>query len=1068
MTCRLLIAAPVVFAALSLSVVQRPAAASDGKQPAEESAIAGASVQYNRDIRPILNDNCFACHGPDSASREAGLRLDVRDEAVDMMAIVPGDPDSSEMIDRIHRGADDDMAMPPIDGHKRLSDEQKQLLVQWVREGAEYQPHWSLVAPTRPELPAVSNPAWVRNEIDRFVLAKLDSAGLQPAEEADRRTLARRLSLDLTGLPPSPEEVEAFVNDTSPDYYRRYVDRLLESVRWGEHRARYWLDYARYADTHGIHFDNFREIWSYRDWVINAFNRNLPFDEFSIEQLAGDLLPEPSLDQQVATGFNRCNITTNEGGVIEEEYKVLYARDRTETTSLVWMGMTTGCAVCHDHKFDPISQKDFYSLSAFFNNTTQPVMDGNVPNTPPIIPVPAVADRERFAALPAELAAAREAVQSARRAARESFDAQSGAIDAAAVSVSVPAENLVLHAPLAGPAEAGTESLGPLTPSAGSGELKWEPGHTASESLEITDEATLVAAEAGDFERDSAFTVSAWVWLPADDTGGSIVARMDDLNAHRGWDLWLENNRLASHVVNRWPENALKVSARTPLPKQQWSHVSVTYDGSSRPEGLRLFVNGREQSDREVTANSLNETIRTEVPLKVGSRHSSARVKGMRINDLRIYQRALDEAEVARVQAGARAAHLAARGTGSLDEAERDQLFQWWLTDHAPEYDAAISAERALAAEMEAIRARGTIAHVMAERDAEPEAFILARGEYDQRGDRVTADVPEALPSMDPSLPKNRLGLARWLFTEEHPLTSRVTVNRFWQEVFGVGLVETSGDFGTTGTLPSHPDLLDWLAVEFRESGWDVKELFRTIVMSATYRQAAVTTPEKLEIDPQNRLLSRGPRFRMDAEMVRDYALAVSELLSTQVGGPSVRPYQPQGVWEAVAMPGSNTRDYVRDSGAALYRRSMYTFWKRSAPPASMDIMNAPSREGCTVRRERTNTPLQALVTLNDPQSIEAARHLAAQVIGQSSERDVRVQAIAARLLARPLADAELAIVSDSLGTFVEHYQSHPDDAAALIAVGESETPSDIDPSELAAWTMLCNQMMNLDEVLNK
>lgn len=1065
MICRLLIAAPVVFIALCLG--QPPAAASDENQPAKQVPATSAAVQYNRDIRPILNDNCFACHGPDSASREAGLRLDVRDEAIDMMAIVPGDPDSSEMIDRIHRGADDDMAMPPIDGHKRLSDEQKQLLVHWVQEGAEYQPHWSLVAPTRPELPAVSDPAWVRNEIDRFVLARLDSAGLQPAEEADRRTLARRLSLDLTGLPPRPEEVEAFVNDTSPDYYRRYVDRLLESVRWGEHRARYWLDYARYADTHGIHFDNYREIWSYRDWVINAFNRNQPFDEFSIEQLAGDLLPEPTLDQQVATGFNRCNITTNEGGVIQEEYKVLYARDRTETTSLVWMGMTTGCAVCHDHKFDPISQKDFYSLSAFFNNTTQPVMDGNVPDTPPIITVPAVADRERFAALPAELAAARERVQAARDSARESFDSRAGAIDATAIAASLPVDQLTLHAALSG-AEEGAESLGALAASAGSGALKWEPGYTASNALAITEEATLEAAEVGDFERDSAFSVSAWVWLPSDNTGGSIVARMDESNGHRGWDVWLENNRLASHLINCWPENALKVAARTPLPKQQWSHVSVTYDGSARPEGLRLFVNGREQSDRDVTADTLSDTIRTEVPLKVGSRHNSGRVNGMRINDLRIYQRALDAVEVGRVQAASRAAYLADRGTAALDDAEREQLFQWWLTEHAPEYDAAVAAERALSGEMEAIRARGTIAHVMAERDAEPEAFVLARGEYDQRGERVTADVPKSLPAMDPSQPKNRLGLARWLFSEEHPLTARVTVNRFWQEVFGVGLVETSGDFGTTGTLPSHPELLDWLAVEFRESGWDVKELFRTIVMSASYRQAAVATPEKLEIDPQNRLLSRGPRFRMDAEMVRDYALAASELLSAKIGGPSVRPYQPQGVWEAVAMPGSNTRDYVRDSGAALYRRSMYTFWKRSAPPASMDIMNAPSREGCTVRRERTNTPLQALVTLNDPQSIEAARHLAALAIGQSSESEVRIQAIAQRLLARPLTEPELAIVSDSLGTFIEHYRAHPEDAAALIAVGETEAPEAIDPSELAAWTMLCNQMMNLDEVLNK
>lgn len=560
-----------MLALTPLSVANRSVFASDepgstGAGKAQPTAADG--VLYNRDIRPILNDNCFACHGADSAARQAGLRLDIREEAIAMMAIEPGDPEASEMIDRIHRDEDDDLAMPPIDGHKRLSDAEKQLLVRWVQEGAEYQPHWSLVPPMRPVPPEVSNPDWVRNEIDAFVLARLDAAGLQPAKEADRRTLARRLSLDLRGLPPSIEEVEAFVKDDSPDSYRRYVDRLLDSVRWGEHRARYWLDYARYADTHGIHFDNYREIWAYRDWVIDAFNRNQPFDEFSIEQLAGDLLPEPSLDQQVATGFNRCNITTNEGGIIDEEYKVLYARDRTETTSLVWLGLTTGCAVCHDHKFDPVTQRDFYSLSAFFNNTTQPVRDGNVQDTPPIVTVPARADRARFKALPAELAAANARVQEARSTARAAFDQQAGSIDAAAVQQSLPDRELALHVPLSEKTDDAASLIkdSDTTTATVSGSLKWETGHVASAALEISEDATLAVADAGDFERDAAFTVSAWIWLPGDNTGGSIVARMDESNGHRGWDVWLENNRLASHLVHRWPENAIKVATRTPLP----------------------------------------------------------------------------------------------------------------------------------------------------------------------------------------------------------------------------------------------------------------------------------------------------------------------------------------------------------------------------------------------------------------------------------------------------------------------------------------------------------------------
>ena len=1041
---------------------------SESTESSSESA--ATQVQYNRDIRPILTDNCFACHGPDSEARQAGLRLDQRDEALAMGVIAPGEPEFSPLIDRISRDEDDELAMPPADGHKRLTEEQKKLLTQWIRQGAEYDSHWSLTPPTQPEAPTVQNEAWVRNPIDAFVLAKLEDAGLSPAPEADRRTLARRLSLDLTGLPPTPEQVDAFVNDSSADYYERYVDQLLDSQAWGEHRGRYWLDYARYADTHGIHFDNYREIWGYRDWVIDAFNRNQPFDQFSIEQLAGDLLPDPTLDQLIATGFNRCNITTNEGGIIDEEYKVLYARDRTETTSAVWLGLTTGCAVCHDHKFDPITSKDFYSLSAFFNNTTQPVRDGNIADTPPVVTVPRDEDRARWQTLPAEIDRASEETAQARDEARKQFETQAATLTARNILERVPSDSLIAHLPLSSGSGPAVTTLidGHLSQQIAAKDHTWAAGHVAPSALQVSAEATVELPELGDFERDQAYSVAAWVWLPSDRTNGSIVARMEDGPRHRGWDLFLENNRLVAHVIHAWPDNAIKAITDTPLQKETWTHVALTYDGSSEAEGLKFYVNGQQQTQRNVSEKSLTGTTRTQVPFKIGTRTSSARITGTRLNGLRLYSKTLAAAECKILATATRVAYIAARPPDQRDESQREELFTWWAEDNAPEYQQRLAAEQALRAQRDAIKARGTVAHVMNEADGEATAHILVRGEYDQKDELVTADTPDVLPPMDPRLPKNRLGLAKWFFDEDHPLTARVTVNRFWQEVFGTGLVETAGDFGVTGKMPTHPELLDHLAVQFRQSGWDVKELFRSIVTSATYRQAAVTTPEKLAQDSENQLLSRGPRFRMDAEMVRDHALFVSGLLSQKIGGPSVRPYQPPGVWEAVAMPESNTRSYQRDQGEALYRRSMYTFWKRSAPPASMDILNAPSRETCTVQRDRTNTPLQALVTLNGTQFIEAARQLATLVLRHSSEDDVRIETLARRLLARPFTDQETTVVARSLEKLRQAYAADPEDAQTLIGTGASPVPDDLDPVELAAWTMLCNQLMNLDEVLNK
>jgi hypothetical protein len=1031
------------------------------------SAVQAAGPEYNRDVRPILAENCFACHGADSAARKAKLRLDVRDDAIKAGAVVPGKPDDSEALRRV-LSDDPQELMPPPKTKKTLTARQKDLLKQWIAAGADYQKHWSLIAPTRPTLPAVKDKGWVHNPIDNFVLAKLEAAGLKPAPEADRSTLARRLSLDLTGLPPEPADVEAFVNDPAPDAYEKYVDRLLKSPHWGEHRGRYWLDYARYADTHGIHFDNYREIWSYRDWVVRAFNDNMRFDEFTIEQLAGDLLPNRTLDQVVASGFNRCNITTNEGGAIDEEYRVLYARDRTETVSAVWLGLTANCAVCHDHKFDPITLHDFYSLSAFFNNTTQPAMDGNIKDTPPTIVVPRLDDRARWDRLSKELAEVDQKVAAHKQSAHAEFEKWLAAARPEAVRGLVPAGALRLYAGL-------SENTGDLVSVTldgqprqvlVSGDVAWDAGHVGAKSFRKQPGTALEVADAGDFENNQGFSFGAWVKLPKS-TFGSALARMDNQHDYRGWDLWVENGRIATHLVHKWPEDALKVVTKSAVKNGQWAHVFVTYDGSGRPEGVNIYVNGVPQ-ETEVNVNSLRGSIRTNVPFKVGQRQAGQAIDGLDLQDVRLYGRTLTPVEVEQLAKATRACWLAEKPAGARSPAEEKELFDWWLVGMDQEYKALSARQGELRRQQAAIRGRGTVALVMNEKPGEPTAYILFRGEYDKRRDPVKPDTFKSLPPMPADLPHNRLGFAKWLMRPENPLTARVTVNRFWQEVFGTGIVRTSGDFGISGELPSHPELLDWLAVEFRESGWDVRQMFKLIVTSAAYRQSAAATEEKREKDPQNRLLSRGARYRMDAEMVRDYALAASGLLARKIGGPSVKPYQPEGVWEAVAMIGSNTRDYRRDTGDALYRRSMYTLWKRAAPPASMEIFNAPSRETCTVRRERTDTPLQALVTLNDPQFVEAARHLAQAALKGGDTSEARLDFMARRLLARPFRSEEMKVVRATLDDLRGFYKAHADDAKKLLAVGESKADPSLDAATLAAWTMTANQLMNLDEVLNK
>lgn len=927
------------------------------------SPVTAAPLVFNRDIKPLLTDNCYACHGPDPGSRKAGLRLDTQAGLFEPTAkrgptLVAGHPETSELWKRLE-STDPDEVMPPPKSGKHLKPEERERIRRWISEGAPWQPHWSFIAPQRPSVPSPANArdaAWIRNPIDALVLARLRQQGLEPAPEADRRALARRLSLDLTGLPPTPEDVEAFAADARPATDAAYVRRLLQSPRWGEHRARYWLDAARYADTHGLHFDNYREMWPYRDWVIRAFNRNAPFDQFTVEQIAGDLLTDPTDEQLIATGFHRCNATTNEGGTIEEENQVNYANDRVTTTSWVWLGLTANCCACHDHKFDPLTLRDFYSMAALFRNTTQSGFDGNVKDggNASLTVIENPTDRARWLALPEEIQLAKTNIDQRRRDAEGPFNSWAGALTLTKVQEQLR-RDLAAEVPLRETKGTtfGASFAGQSVQVEADGPVSWKAEGSRGPALHFEKDGSVNLGGQGDFDLGQPFSYGAWVFVPtAYNESASIVARMEVSQKHRGWDLWIQQGQFAAHFVNQWPENALKVKTKKRLARKgEWQHVFVTFDGTGKAEGVRLYVDGVAAETETEGGSRVRDTLRTGAALRLGRRSEGSGFTGGAIQDFRLYARVLPAPEV---KALAHEADLP--GVFSIPVAEwkpevRQDFLDYFLLDHPP-FQGARAQLAALEREREGLRLRYPVTHIQREKkDSAPMASILARGQYDKPTTKVPGGVPAVLHPFPANAPTNRLGLARWLVDRQNPLTARVTVNRFWQEVFGTGLVRTTEDFGIMGEAPSHPELLDWLAVEFVESGWDVKHLFDLMVNSSTYRQSAVATPEKLEKDPTNRLLARGPRFRMDAEMVRDSALAAAGLLDPAVGGPSVRTYQPSGVWEAVAMPESNTREYQRDRGAALYRRSLYTFWKRSAPPALMDVFNAPSRETCTVRQ---------------------------------------------------------------------------------------------------------------------
>ncbi|MDV6030531.1 MAG: DUF1553 domain-containing protein [Phycisphaera sp. RhM] len=1013
----------------------------------QSGVVAEDAVDFQRDIRPLLSDRCFACHGPDEETRQADLRLDQRSVAVGTGAIVPGTVDESELIRRIF-SSDPDQVMPPPAFNKDLTDAQKESLRRWIEQGAEYQVHWSFAAPRRPDVPVIGD---VSNPIDAFLQQRLKDEGVSPAKLAERETLIRRVTLDLTGLPPTPEEVDAFLADTSSDAWDKLVDALMSRQTYGEHMARYWLDLARYADTHGLHLDNERSMWPYRDWVVRAFNQNLPFDEFTRWQLAGDLLPEPTPDQLIASGFNRCNVTTSEGGSINEEWVYRYAVDRTSTAVEVWMGLTAGCAVCHDHKFDPLTTKEYYSLYAFFHSAADPAMDGNVIDTPPILRLVSDEDRERAVRLDTMIAAVDQRIAAAV--------AEIDYVDPATLDPPPTPETVETvwfedgFPPGVDPKSSGGPPLKLVSQDQG-------PVFSGQRALTRTSDN---AVSQDFFQGGATFTIpnggkfSIHCFLDADDPPEAIMVQFHA----GGWKhraVWGDNAKIPFGK-----DGTTEKVSMGELPRAgQWTKLEFDAAKVGLKPGSNVDGFAFTQFSGTVTWDhlSITTTVDTANDPSWSWQAWKRQKQGKRNNELPEGLRQL----------------VRGKRAEQWTDAETQQINDFWLANvyaGAREKLDPIKAEKLpLEKEKSEIEKQAPLTFVMADLPKPRESFVMRRGQYDNPGEKVTRGVPSFLPPL-PAKPNdrdyNRLDLANWLLSPDHPMTARVAVNRLWQQFFGIGIVKTSADFGSQGEPPSHPRLLDWLAVEFIEDGWDVKRFIKRIVTSHAYRQSSAASPQWLERDPENRLLGRGPRHRLDAEILRDQALYLSGLLVPTIGGKGVRPYQPPNIWEPVGFGSSNTRYYKQDSGDALYRRSLYTFLKRTAPPPFMSSFDAPNREqSCTVRG-RSNTPLQALQLMNDIQHVEAARNFAQRILDAEDSKDADRIRRAWRIVTARQPDAEeVRITLESLNRHRDRYRGDADAATQLITYGESPADASIDPSELAAWTLVANLLLNLDEVINK
>ena len=1042
--------------------------------PAADKPVAKASdkLSYNRDIRPILSDKCFACHGPDKAAVAAGLRLDTPEDGADYdgayFAIAPGDPKASELVTRIFSKKKAKFGvMPPPSFNLELTDEEKDKLVRWIEQGAEYEEHWSFVSlPERVELPEVKNEQWVQDPIDRFVLAKLEAEGITPSKEATRERWLRRVTYDLTGLPPTDEELQAFVADKSGDAYEKVVDRLLASPAYGERMAVPWLDMARYADTYGFSVDGYRAFWPWRDWVVKAFNENLPYDQFLTWQLAGDLLPDATQEQQLATTFNRLHRVNAEGGAISEEWRNENVADRLHTFGTSFMAMTFECARCHDHRYDPISQENYYQLFAFFNSIDE---SGTTEyKRPDMIPPPSMllsTDAHQ-----AELDRLKQAVQSSEQSLQQQTRERENAFQdwlatkprGSAIADQIGAyafdaleDNKLVNAIEGGkPGQVGQhESTHPPLLEQG----------VKNKSLRFDGDNYATLPGMADIDRWTPFTIALWFKVDELDEGSPrVIAKRTsgtDVGPN-GFDLVLDRGRVMARAYRHWPGNAIGIRTGEVVEPGKWIHVVWRYDGSSRASGLSLTINGQAAASRVVRDGPLLKTLGGGRPfgpsakeLIIGQRFRDRGLSGGMVDDVQQVRRAVSDLE---------AKHL----FEPIDIADADDkaLREYYFSA----IDEPVRKARTdLQAKRKAfVQYENKIPEIAVMREMpEPRpAHVLSRGLYnaDRTPDnRVSRGVPESVLPWDDGLPGDRLGLAQWLTKPDHPLTARVSVNRLWQVCFGSGIVGTIDNFGLQGTLPTHPQLLDYLASSYIQSGWDTKAILKRIVLSATYRQDSATTPDQWKSDPDNALLSRGPARRLDAEMIRDTALSASGLLVRKQGGAPAYPYQPAGLWKEVS---SDT--YRQGKGESLYRRSLYTVWKRAVPMPNMMAFDAPTREACTASRQATNTPLQALVLLNDVQYVESSRALAERVM-RKAESDAARIALGFRLLGgREPTATEAKRLLDLLIAQREFFFDKEEEAKALLSMGAAKRDEKLDLTEHAAMTVVMHAIFNLDTTI--
>jgi hypothetical protein len=993
---------------------------------------AAVPVDFTRDVRPILSNRCFTCHGPDEATRKAGLRLDTEEGARKARGphtpVIPGNAAASEIIKRVAPAQPAMRMPPPYSGRPALTEKEIATLRAWIEQGARWQSHWAFVTPVRPTVPAVRNQAWVRNPIDNFVLARLEKEGLTPSKPADRARLLRRVTFDLTGLPPTLAELDAFLADKSPDAYEKQVDRLLASPRYGERMAVDWLDAARYADTHGYQVDPEREMWPWRDWVISAFNRNLPYDQFTIEQLAGDLLPDSTLDQKIATGFQRNHRINSETGSIAEEFQAENLVDRVSTFGEVWLGLTVGCARCHDHKFDPLTTREFYSLYAFFNNVDEAGNGGPRDargNHKPYLRLPAPELEAQAAAKEKEIVAARKAAQELEK----------------------------QIAPRQAEWEATAFEYQPQWEVLRAGKLSADGGVTLTQRAD----GTIFAA--GAMPPSSIYEITASTKL-ANITGFRLELVPDPQLPAGGSGRGKDGKGVVTLFEVKSGERKVDLSR-------------ITADFKSEESELNLVIRPVEQLKRGWGVNpetnkphyAVIEPARMWTPggnaeftIRIGNEYEGAPVGCFRIS--------VTTSEFPEVMPESISKILRTEPAQRSDQ-DRTDLRRYYLS-HPVELRRANELTAKLQAEKQAIEIKIPTTMVMQEMADPRDTFVLLRGQYDKPGDRVTAAVPAFLPPLPAGAPANRLGLARWVVDPSNPLTARVAVNRYWQSYFGTGLVKTAEDFGSQGEAPSHPELLDWLATEFMRNGWDVKAMHRLIVTSATYRQDSQAPASLRERDPENRLLARGPRVRLAAEMIRDQALAVSGLLNDKMGGPAVKPYQPEGLWEQLsAFQGRKL--FIRSKGPDLWRRSVYTYWKRTVPPPSMTIFDAPTREFCIVRRPQSSTPLQALALLNDEMYIETARKLAERMMREGGTTATSRLSYGFRLAtARRPQTSEVAILQAGLNRRLTQYAKDREAAEKLLSAGESLRDAKLDVAQLAAYTTTASVILNLDEVITK